>query len=58
MKIKLITKNIRFKLPTLDLLKIPTQKERGKLRDEDYIDSEFLEKILLDFGVNGRYKKS
>ena len=50
-------KKIRFKLPSIDLLKIPTQKEREKIRDEDYIDSEFLEKILLDFGVNGNIKK-
>ena len=48
---------IRFKLPTIDLLKIPTQKDREKLKDEDYIDSEFLEKILLDFGVSGDIKK-
>ncbi|MDA9974971.1 DNA translocase FtsK, partial [Candidatus Pelagibacter sp.] len=47
----------RFKLPTIDLLKIPTQKDREKLKDEDYIDSEFLEKILLDFGVSGDIKK-
>jgi len=52
-----INKKIRFKLPTIDLLKIPTQKDRGKLKDEDYIDSEFLEKILLDFGVSGDIKK-
>ena len=51
------SKKIRFKLPTIDLLKIPTQKDRGKLKDEDYIDSEFLEKILLDFGVSGDIKK-
>ena len=50
-------KKIKFKLPTTDLLKIPTKKEREKLRDEDYIDSEFLEKILLDFGVSGNIKK-
>jgi S-DNA-T family DNA segregation ATPase FtsK/SpoIIIE len=54
---KSINKKIRFKLPTIDLLKIPTQKDRGKLKDEDYIDSEFLEKILLDFGVSGDIKK-
>ena len=41
----------------MNLLKIPTKKEREKLRNEDYIDSEFLEKILLDFGVNGNIKK-
>ena len=50
-------KKIKFKLPSIDLLKIPTKKERGKLRNEDYIDSEFLEKILLDFGVSGNIKK-
>ena len=51
------SKKIRFKLPTIDLLKIPTQKDREKLKDEDYIGSEFLEKILLDFGVSGDIKK-
>ncbi|WP_415286393.1 DNA translocase FtsK 4TM domain-containing protein [Candidatus Pelagibacter sp. Uisw_104] len=51
------SKKIRFKLPTIDLLKIPTQKDREKLKDEDYIDGEFLEKILLDFGVSGDIKK-
>ena len=50
-------KIIKFKLPSIDLLKIPTQKDRGKLRDDNYIDSEFLEKILLDFGVSGNIKK-
>ena len=50
-------KKIRFKLPSIDLLKIPTQKDREKLKDDDYIDSGFLEKILLDFGVSGDIKK-
>jgi S-DNA-T family DNA segregation ATPase FtsK/SpoIIIE len=50
-------KKIRFKLPSIDLLKIPTQKDKEKLRGDDYIDSEFLEKILLDFGVSGDIKK-
>jgi S-DNA-T family DNA segregation ATPase FtsK/SpoIIIE len=54
---KPISKKIRFKLPSIDLLKIPTQKDREKLKDEDYIESEFLEKILLDFGVSGVIKK-
>ena len=54
---KEINKNIKFKLPSIDLLKIPTKKDKGKLRDEDYIDSGFLEKILLDFGVSGAIKK-
>jgi len=54
---KIENKRIKFKLPLIDLLKIPTKKEREKLRDEDYIDSGFLEKILLDFGVSGFIKK-
>ncbi len=48
---------IKFKLPSLDLLKIPTKKEReNNLKNETY-DQEFLEKILLDFGVSGNIKK-
>jgi len=50
-------KKIKFRLPSTNLLKIPTQKDKEKLKDEDYIDSEFLEKILLDFGVSGEIKK-
>ena len=50
-------KKIKFKLPSIDLLKIPTKKEREKLRNDDFIDSSFLEKILLDFGVSGDIKK-
>ena len=54
---KALYKKNQFKLPSVDLLKIPTKKDKEKLRDEDYIDSEFLEKILLDFGVSGEIKK-
>jgi S-DNA-T family DNA segregation ATPase FtsK/SpoIIIE len=54
---KLDNNKLKFTLPSVDLLKIPSKKEREKLRNEDYIDSEFLEKILLDFGVNGSIKK-
>tara|TARA_B110000046_G_scaffold184699_1_gene223906 strand:+ start:280 stop:2370 length:2091 start_codon:yes stop_codon:yes gene_type:complete len=50
-------KGIKFKLPSVDLLKVSKKKEKAKLSDKDYIDSEFLEKILLDFGVNGNIKK-
>jgi len=52
-----INKKIKFKLPSTDLLKIPSNKDKEKLKDDDYIDSEFLEKILLDFGVSGDIKK-
>jgi len=54
---KELTKKTKFRLPSIDLLKISTKKEKEKLRSEDYIDSEFLEKILLDFGVSGEIKK-
>jgi S-DNA-T family DNA segregation ATPase FtsK/SpoIIIE len=54
---KELGKRNNFKLPSVDLLKIPTKKNIEKLKDEDYIDSEFLEKILLDFGVSGKIKK-
>ena len=48
---------IRFKLPSLDLLKIPSKKEQERSRNDENSDPEFLEKILLDFGVNGNIKK-
>ncbi|MDC1126917.1 DNA translocase FtsK [Candidatus Pelagibacter sp.] len=48
---------IKFKLPNLDLLKIPTKKERENFEKNETDDSEFLEKILMDFGVNGNIKK-
>ena len=48
---------IKFKLPKLDLLKLPTQKERGSFEKNQAHEPEFLEKILLDFGVNGNIKK-
>ena len=48
---------IYFKLPSLDLLKIPTKKEKENLNKNDAHDPEFLEKILMDFGVSGKIKK-
>ncbi len=50
-------KNIKFKLPSLDLLKSPSKKEKHKPEKKETQDPEFLEKILLDFGVNGNIKK-
>jgi len=47
----------KFTLPGLDLLKIPTKKERENHNKEENSDPDFLEKILLDFGVNGKIKK-
>ena len=48
---------IKFKLPNLDLLKLPSKKERENLDKNGSHNQEFLEKILLDFGVNGKIKK-
>ena len=48
---------IKFKLPSIDLLKIPTKKERENFEKNETHDPEFLEKILMDFGVNGNIKK-
>ncbi len=49
--------SFKFKLPSLDLLKNPTRKEREDSNKNEKNDPEFLEKILLDFGVNGNIKK-
>jgi len=49
--------DVKFKLPELDLLKKPSKKERESKNKNYYNDPEFLEKILLDFGVNGNIKK-
>ena len=48
---------IKFQLPSIDLLKTPTKKERENLNKNETDDPEFLEKILLDFGVSGNIKK-
>ena len=45
----------KFKLPSLDFLKYPTKKEKNNLSNT--IDADTLEKILLDFGVEGKIKK-
>ena len=52
-----IDKKIKFKLPSLDLLKSPNKKDREISNKTETSDPEFLEKILLDFGVNGVIKK-
>ena len=48
---------VGFKLPSLDLLKSPTKSERNNLNTNETQDPEFLEKILMDFGVSGNIKK-
>ncbi len=52
-----IDDKIKFKLPSLKLLIAPTTKERQNLEKHETRDPKFLEKILLDFGVNGNIKK-
>ena len=47
----------KFKLPTIDLLKVPSKKERVDISKNENSNPEFLEKILLDFGVSGNIKK-
>ncbi len=52
---KSIPKNFKIKLPLIDFLKKP---EKNTSKKEDIkIDAEGLEKILLDFGVEGKIKK-
>jgi DNA segregation ATPase FtsK/SpoIIIE, S-DNA-T family len=48
---------VKFKLPGLDLLKFPTKKERTSFDKNETHDPDFIEKILMDFGVNGNIKK-
>ena len=52
-------KNIifKFKLPSSDFLKKPTKAERERKNIETDINGDVLEKILLDFGVEGKIKK-
>ena len=47
----------KFNLPSIDFLKSPSKAERKNNSNEEDIDRDFLEKILLDFGVEGKIKK-
>jgi len=51
------TEKLKFNLPNIDLLKVPSKKERDNSEKNQSNDSDFLEKILLDFGVDGKIKK-
>ena len=53
---KSIKKN-KFILPSIDLLSSPSNKDKNKISNLNSLDPEFLEKILLDFGVEGKIKK-
>ena len=52
-----INNKVKFKLPSIDLIKFPSRNERGSLNKNESSNPEFLEKILMDFGVNGEIKK-
>ena len=45
-----------FKLPSLDFLKVPEKKVKNA-KEEKKVDADFLEKVLLDFGVQGKITK-
>ena len=51
------SKKKKFLLPSIDLLKLPSKKERQNIDKKENTNPEFLEKILLDFGVSGNIKK-
>ena len=53
---KSINKN-KFQLPKIELLKVPTKKERESSNKNETNDPKFLEKILMDFGVKGEIQK-
>ncbi len=48
-------KSIKYKLPSIDFLKSSTKKDKNF--SENKFDEKTLEKILLDFGVEGEVKK-
>ncbi len=48
---------IKFKIPSIDFLNYPNKKERTKSTSNLNYDEKSLEKILLDFGVEGKIKK-
>jgi len=55
-KLNTSKKSAKFNLPEIKFLKIPDKKEKN-LKNDEKINEDFLEKILLDFGVEGKVKK-
>ncbi len=51
------SKNFKFRTPSIDLLKKPSKNETKDINNNENNDPQFLEKILLDFGVSGNIKK-
>ena len=54
---KISENKYKFKLPQINFLKSPAKKERNRSQNEEKVDEYTLEKILLDFGVEGKIKK-
>ena len=50
-------KKSKFNIPSLNLLNVPTKSEIKKTNNNENNNPDFLEKILLDFGVSGSIKK-
>jgi len=48
---------LKYSLPDINLLKTPSKDERDNSKKDERSDPVFLEKILLDFGVDGKIKK-
>ena len=53
---KSLNKN-KFFLPSIDLLKVSNEKKKVEPNNNSNNNPDFLEKILLDFGVDGKIKK-
>ena len=53
---KINTNNVRFIIPDIKFLKSPTKNEKSAKKNED-INESYLEKVLMDFGVEGKIKK-
>ncbi len=51
------SKEKKFALPSIDLLRIPNKKKEINSTDNENNNPDFLEKILQDFGVSGNIKK-
>ncbi len=47
----------KFQLPKIELLRVPTKKERENSNKNETNDPKFLERILMDFGVKGEIQK-
>ncbi len=47
----------KFDLPSVELLRSPSKKEKNSYEKKENNNPDFLEKILLDFGVSGNIKK-